>query len=250
MGFWISLRFMMNRLGLGLGMLVAAAGCTEKVDSTDVRTHGVYADLEAVSNGTSTSVSARLKVGGDDSNTFLELKGDDELRASVGDASSKRLTGSNEVYRATFSEATGGAQVKISFMRGPDNDDAPNSRATLPEPFELEGITAGEELSREEDIVITWDAADDGDVLEWELDGSDAANNCVDWIYGTIRTDAGMLVIPAEDFEPNFSDDEDETCEATFTMDRVRNGSVDSAFGEGGEFQAIQRRRVTFIATP
>jgi hypothetical protein len=226
-----------------------ALACTEKVDSVDVRTHGVYAEYEAVSNGTSTSVSARLKVGGDDSNTFLELQGQDELRATVGDQPVKELTGSDEVYRATFSEGGSGVEVVVSFMRGPDDEDAPDSSAILPDVFTIDDALAGQEVSREDDIVITWDPSGTNDDMEWELDGADTENNCIDWLTGSV-SDGGMLVIPAEDFEPNFDSDEMESCEVTFTLDRIRAGSVDDAFGEGGRFLAIQRRRLSFIATP
>src|SRR3569832_2813747 len=64
--------------------LPALCACTESVESTDVRTTGVYPEFQIVADGSgTTNASARLKVGGNDSNTFLDLQGSDVLEVSA-----------------------------------------------------------------------------------------------------------------------------------------------------------------------
>ena len=233
----------MRGLAFGVVGVLAVVGCKEKVDSQDIRTHGVYASFSAVANGSGTTVSAQLKVGGSNSNTYLELTGQDKLTATVG-TEKGNLVGSNQTYRATFTTEEGGTSVKIAFLRGSADEDAPNSVATLPEPFTLEGIDTNQEVSRQEDIVISWDPVANDD-LEWDLDG-----DCISLEFGNEMDDPGMLVLTAGSVEPRFSDDADKTCEVTFTLDRIRKGTVDANFGEGGKFEAIQRRRLKFLSTP
>jgi hypothetical protein len=62
------------------------------------------------------------------------------------------------------------------------------------------------------------------------------------------------VTIPAGRLEPKFEDDADQTCDVTFTLDRSRSGTVDSNFNDDsdgpGEFDAIQRREITFRSAP
>jgi hypothetical protein len=243
---------MMQRLSLGLGLvcLVSASACKETVDSTDVRTSGIYAVYEATSNGDTTHVTARLLVGGNESNTDMRLTESDRLRATVADEAKNLTDGNNnQMYEATFAETAGGTEVSIAFTRGGDDQDAPDSSATLPEGFTIDGVADNMNISRTEDIVITWDPSGEADDMEWTLKG-----DCVSTEFDLSQADTGTLTIAGGQVEPKFMDDETETCDVTFTLDRVRSGSVDSHFNDDsdgpGEFHAIQRREVTFRSAP
>src|SRR5262245_21418092 len=126
-----------------LPVALMALACTESVESTDIRTSGIYPEIEVVStNGTSSKVTVWLKVGGDDSNTYLELEGDDTLEATV-DGETKTLDGSGDSYSATFNTAEEGAEFTIAFLRGDEDDSAPESVVTMPAPFDMAlGATA------------------------------------------------------------------------------------------------------------
>jgi hypothetical protein len=243
---------MMKHLSLGLGLvcLLGGAGCKETVDSTDVRTSGIYAKYQAISNGDTTQLTARLLVGGDESNTDMRLTESDRLRGTVADES-KTLTddNNNQMYEALFDETAGGTDVQISFTRGDEDDDAPDSTAILPEGFTLGGVADDESISRMDDIVITWDPSGDDDDMEWNLEG-----DCISTEFDLSQADTGTVTIAAGRVEPKFEDDADQTCDVTFTLDRVRPGSVDPHFNDDsdgpGEFDAIQRRRLTFRSAP
>lgn len=243
----------MQRLTFGLGLvcLMGAAGCKETVDSTDVRTSGIYAKYQAISNGDTTQLTARLVVGGDESNTDMRLTESDRLTGTVAEESHRLTDGNNnQMYEALFDETAGGTEVQISFTRGDDDVDAPNSTASLPEEFTLDGVTANQNISRTDAIVITWEPSDDtDDSMAWDLEG-----DCVSTEFDLSQADSGTVTLAAGRVEPKFEDDEDQTCDVTFTLDRVLAGSVDDNFNDDsdgpGEFDAIQRRKITFRSSP
>src|SRR6187399_1447419 len=92
----------MKRLTL-LWLPVLSLACTETVESTDVRTSGVYPEFRVVADGSGSSqVSARLKVGGNDSNTFLDLKDDDRIEVTVGEETRRLEETGSHSYTAIF----------------------------------------------------------------------------------------------------------------------------------------------------
>lgn len=220
-----------------LGLI--AFGCTEDVDSNDIKTSGIYADMEvlATGNGRST-VTVALKPGGSRSNTYLEMEGEDELVAAVDDED-RRLGKSGNYYKATFDTEAGDTEFVVSFNRADEDVSAPDSNVTLPDPFELEGIP--DSVSRAEEIEVTWSPTSDDE--EWELDGDCMFPN------GSDVDESGTLSLSANDYDLH-DDEDEETCEATLCVERTRRGEVDPAFGEGGVFVAIQRRCVSFTSTP
>ena len=219
-----------------------ALGCTESVESTDVKTTGIYPEIEVVSsNGTSSKVTVWLKVGGDDSNTYLDLKGEDTLEASV-DGETKTLDQSGDSYSASFDTAAEGAEFTIAFLRGEDDDSAPASVVTMPAPFELELATT--EASRaDDDVEYTWDPPGDGGELDWHLNGE-----CVKLDSGSTPDD-GMNVLAAGEIE-TFDSDKEESCTVELEVSRNQSGDIDSAFTEGGRIVAKQIRDGSFTSNP
>ena len=231
-----------------LALVVAAGvmGCAEDVDSTDVRTSGVYADFEALATGNgSTEVSAELRVGGARSNTYMRLVGDDTLTASSAGVAKElgtRSFGDRWWYEVDF-DGEEDATFAIRFDRGDEDEGAPNSEARLPPPFVLSGFASGGDISRASGVTFTWEAAETKDFeVRWRVNG-----DCLLPDSGTISGD-GELFLGDRKF--TLREDADDTCDGEIHIERVREGSVDPAFGEGGEFEAIQRRTVTFRSVP
>jgi hypothetical protein len=228
-------------------MIIAAVsllafGCTESVESNDVRTSGVYPEITVTGTGNgSSTVSVRLKVGGSDSNTFLDLTGDDKLQATVDDTT-KTLDGSGNTYQTTFPTDAEGTEFTIAFLRGDMDDDAPASTVTMPAPFDLmlAVSTAGRGA---DDVDVTWAPPVSGAQATWKLSGE-----CIKLDTGSIPDD-GTHTIEAGTIE-TFESDMDKSCTATFEMTRSRNGSVDPAFTEGGRVVARHVRSEAFTSTP
>ncbi|MBT3223778.1 MAG: hypothetical protein HN348_32315, partial [Proteobacteria bacterium] len=117
---------------LGLALLI---GCAD-VESDDLLTSGMYAHLEVEALGDGTSrASAVLKAGGVNSNTYVDLTGDDALTAEFeGETQdmTKETVGNYHRYVADFDSDTAGETLTIVFSRTVDAG-APTSTLTLPD---------------------------------------------------------------------------------------------------------------------
>lgn len=235
----------LNHVTLLMGAWACLA-CAEDVDSSAIRTRGMYANYEAVAVGNGeTKITAELRVGGDNG-TFVELIGDDELTALTDDQDEilrHRNTGNRHYYDGTIDGDDEGLEIQIAFTRGEDDDDAIDSFARLPAPFDADLEDPDEnKIERGNDVFIVWDPDANGD-MKWSLEG-----DCIKLQSGSTNDD-GSLTIDSDDVEV-WQSNVGESCKVTVTLDRVKKGTTDAEFEEGGEFRAIQRRTVTFTSTP
>jgi hypothetical protein len=216
--------------------------CTETVVSGDVRTTGISPEFSITADGLgSTRASARLKVGGNDSNTFLTLQGGDRLEVSVDDDTRALESVGSHRYEASFPVDAGGTEFVFSFLRSEADESAPSSRLTLPEPFELTMV--GTEASRETDRVgFGWDSTTTGEV-RWNVDG-----DCV-WADDGVTPDDGSHTLDATDLRARLNR-ETESCTVRLTLERFSAGSLDPAFTEGGEGLGRQQRVQSFTSMP
>lgn len=243
----------MNRIKLlllGLGVTTLAAGCTEDIASEDVRTSGVHADFTALASkgepsDSGTKVSAYLRTGGDNSNTFLDLTGEDKLIITVGDES-RELTG--EERTGDFTEDADDTLITFAFMRGEDDDSAPNSTVTLPPAFEptLEGITLVDgqdpEIPRSADLTITWEGASTSDEVNYHVEG-----DCLFLREGGGEPNNGSVTIDSDDFKVE-SGEEANKCGAKLYVELVRTGTLDENLE--GDITATRRVWIPFVSVP
>jgi len=238
-----------------LPLLLSSIAC-EQVDSSAIRTQGIYADFTAISHGEgNVALQANLRVGGSLSNTFIDLVDGDRLEAQHGlDQREMRrevsLFGAID-YHARFDD-DGDRTFRIAFMRDTHDaeeaaclgDSAPDSTVVLPPPFEVQlDLPDGTRASRRnDDLVVTWTPSA-SDTMYVSLEG-----DCIqDWNKktrddGELRIDSGSLRR-----DQNSSGD---TCEVTVSLVRSREGRVDAAFGEGGHFLGKQVRSAQYFSTP
>lgn len=220
---------------------LALVGCTEEVESTDVRTTGIYPEFTVIATGNGSSrVEARLKVGGNNSNTYLDLRGGDTLEVTVGDETKTLDESSGHKYIASFGVDEGGTEFIFSFLRD-DDDDAPMSVVQLPEPFEME-VTSAEVQRTVDDVEFSWTPEGDGDI------GVNVDGTCLFFEVENTPDDGDHSVSPDKLDGPG--EDDGEECTGTVELTRTRRGTIDSAFTEGGEIRAHQRRSDTFKSTP
>jgi len=237
----------MRKLQLGFVSLLLsaslAAGCKQEVESTDIRTTGVYPVIDVTAEGSGTSrVLVKLKVGGINSNTYLELIGPDKLTATRSGATKDLDSTGSVSYGATFATEAAGPFV-VSFMRGPDDDSAPNSTVDLPEPFIISPLATTELSRATADLVFTWTAGPAAGVIDSSLYGS-----CIDTIIETIPDD-GTATISHDRIHARDGATTD-SCSVTLTLVRTDVGQVDPAFTEGGRVTASQIRTTLFTSTP
>ncbi len=231
-------------LALGLSVL---AGCSQ-VDSDAIRTSGMYADLKIEADGSGGSVaSASLTVGGASSVTFINLSGGDSLVTLVG--GNRYAMVRHEVlgvisYRAFPPVNAANAAFRISLLRDGDAD-APNSEVTLPAPFAITAPLSGSAFSRAtQALTVTWSGSGATDPLTWQISG-----DCIVGQSGNQASDVGTLLIPAGAIQPRTGQGAN-SCTAEIRFFRTRSGTVDPAYGEGGELHARQTRAVSILSTP
>lgn len=228
---------------------VAAAtlqGCSN-VESEDVATSGVNAQIRATADGSgSTQVRATLRVGGGTSNTFLDLSGDDVLEASYDQSaqamSREELLGAIS-YVTSFPVEAEGSEFVVALLRSVD-DGAPDSRATLPAPFAISAPAAESVHSRGADVSLVWSPSGAADPMTWIANGP-----CVQARSGVVAGDPGTLTLPAGTFVAH-ENQTGETCTVEVTLTRSRTGILDPGYGEGGEVRGEQVRRLQILSAP
>lgn len=228
---------------LAIGTAIFAFGCTETIDSQNLKTAGIAALIEATStDGTSTTVIATLKTGGAQSNTYVDLSSGDAIFAEGDGKKVEMQAQSTGVYEAEFGTGAADTEFKVMLEREAD-DSAPNSAGRLPAPFEIDPIATAD-VSRAEDLTITWDpAGGSGDEVDIEVDG-----NCI-FIDSWTVPDSGTHTIKAGDLKPTNSD-MPESCSVEVEIRRTRSGSADPTFDSESWFRLHQVRTDSFTSAP
>jgi hypothetical protein len=229
-------------LGLCLGLAVLASGCSlEDVDSDAIRTQGMYADILALAPGDgSTLVRVKLTVGGD-GGTNVTLVGDDSLEARIGELTQALGRSGRGRYEQRI-PGDSASEVTVRLLRGADDAEA-SASALLPAPFVMTLETddaAG--ISRSTPVVVAWTPAAGGQIA-WAVDG-----DCI-WSESGITPDDGQLTLAPESFEVRGTRT-GQDCAVQLTLDRSNEGTVDPVLVPGSNFQAVQRRGVSFVSTP
>lgn len=237
---------MRSPLILAAMVLPALVAC-ESVDSTDVLTSGMYADLTAQTEGEGTRATATLRVGGGTSNTFVRLGADDQLTVNLGETTLEMeevSLGELYSYIADFDSSDAGSTFTFAFNRVVD-EGAPSSTATLPEPFTLVGPQPAEVFSRTtQDISVNWENSNMGDPMEVRVSG-----DCIMDASLAVAQDSGSFLIGAGTLE-SFEGTVDQACDATISVYRRRPGTLDAGYGEGGLVYGSQLRTVKIRLDP
>lgn len=229
---------------LGALAIAALAGCTETTSSENIKTGGIAALIEVTATSeSSSSVKATLKVGGDESNTYVILDKGDELAATAAGGEPKSMSAQSEgVYEAEFGTGAADTEFVVDLKR-PNDTPAPNSRGTLPAPFKIGALEDGK--SRKTDpLDVTWDPSGSDDSMELEINGS-----CIFLYTKDIPGDSGSYTIEAGGLEST-GGDKPETCDLDVKLSRKRSGSADPAYDNESYFHLAQVRKSKVTSAP
>jgi hypothetical protein len=214
--------------------------CEHEVTPSDlVRTRTLYGEFGASTDDSGeTRVTARLLIGGANGEPYEEMRDGDVLVAKLGDQT-KTMQLEDGAFRASFNEASDGSEVNIAFNRTAD-EAATRSAVTLAD--NLTPDVGGGEVRRGE-LVLHWEPFRRIGALRWAARG-----DCIEDSGGPLA-DEGIYTVPAEQFRVR-SGHEGESCSVELTMTRIRDGEVDPALEQGGVFQSVRTRTISFTSLP
>jgi hypothetical protein len=92
--------------------------------------------MTVTASASSSEVEAILRVGGDESNTYVILENGDKLVCDVGGEKKDLQSESEGVYRTSFATAAADTEFKLALEREKD-DDAVGNSVKLPAPFTI-----------------------------------------------------------------------------------------------------------------
>lgn len=242
-------------------LISTGIGCSN-TDSENVTTEGMRAEItvSATGNG-NTGVSVDLGVGsGGIFSTGVELSSGDTLTATDG-TTTRTLVKEGSIigsisYETTFQTDTEDTQFIVALIRN-SGENAENSTATLPAPFNLSAASDTITGDGSQTVDLEWTNSHKSDPLSIDVDCT--CNKTVDGqtsktlIYEEIDsvTDDGNASYSIQ-YLLDVADPTqyDLGCTIDLTMKRTRSGSLDPAFGEGGFIKAVQARTLSIRYNP
>lgn len=229
-----------------LALLLGASAC-ESLPSDEVKTESIWADFTATSDGSTTHTTGVLRVGGATSNTFVDLEGGDTLTVTAGGETKEMLEGyigDIFVYDADFDVADEDEEFLFAFEREVETS-APESTVTLPAVFEITAPAADTVFSRSADgVTVSWDPSGQDDQVFVSVEGDCiwTKNVAVDGDPGTYTIQPGVI--------DSLDEENPAACDGRVVVERVRTGSLDPAYGEGGTVRGLQQRSVSVRIDP
>jgi len=228
------------------GSVCALVACT-KVNSADLKTHGMSQQVSVTATGNGKShVDAALFV---DNNVTdrVKLSAGDTLSVKAGDQSAS-LQEQNVLsvlsYVADVNIDAPDTSFVISFTRANDTS-APNTNVTMPQGFTITA-PAGTPSRASDDVVITYAPSGTSDKMTWAATGGDCG---VPITENAIAGDPGTITIPKGSLKPD-ANHTTANCSITIEIRRTRTGSIDPAFGYGGNVYARQTRTTNISSAP
>jgi hypothetical protein len=211
-------------------------GCNV-VSSCNILTTGIYFDYEVtVENGQVTAIAA-LWVGDEPRGTSVELECSDQI--SVNGTVLHRKQGVFVYYENTVEPAD---TYEFTFTR--EGQDPYVSTVQTPPALTILTPAEAEEISRQTEFDITWEANGAGEWLDLWITGpciADTGDQVPD--NGSYTVNAGILEIP----EKKQNEPADE-CEVAIALVRTQTGALDA--GLNGRIRAFSVGRVNIWSLP
>jgi hypothetical protein len=206
-------------LMMGLGALFLAAGCNPSEDSCNIKTPGIYVELEAIEEGATATGRATFWVGDAPGGTYLVL-GDCGDQIAVNGTVLSHQSGNPEYYEASVSPSE---SYEFVFTR-PDEDPYTSLVANMRPEVDITA-PGNDTIPRDEEFDVTWND-NDGGSIHLLIDG-----DCI-WDYpstlGEDIADNGSHAVPANGIDPT-DDANTESCVAEIELTREVDGSLDTA---------------------
>ena len=254
-------RWNINLLCLLLGFVLW--GCSEPVDSSNLKTSGIYAwiNVEATS-ATLANVGVNLSSGSTPFASDVDLNGGDALRVETNSDSRQLSQGGLPVlglnYEANVAYS-GDSAFRVALLRT-DGVDATQSTVSIPLPFNITSPAASTSFTNVDTLALTWQPASAGTMqIEFAMQCIDTLGRQMEWADFLDVVDTGsysilvttLLAVNMTDSNTNqpIVIDTTQPCSATFLLTKTISGSVDANLG-GGTISATQTRTLQVVIMP
>ncbi len=234
--------------------IAVISGCSN-TSSENVTTAGIAADINVVADGSGrTEVRVFLEVGsGGLGATSLRLGPSDSLTVLANGIQKTMIEDSSIFgqfsYTASYDFDDADTFIVVSFLRV-NGVSAPNSSVTLPAGFIVSSPTSNVAYGRNDNISIVWTPNITSIVPKIQVTLTCTQTNGIAitaFQNVALSSDSGIATLPVAAVMPIGELDTGRLCEGRVDLSRLRRGTLDPNYGEGGDITAEQFDRAQFF---
>ena len=228
-------------------LILSLCACTSETESNLVKTKGIWAGFELVSDGNRTRVNAELNAG-DANGSNIVLSDSDSLQAVVNNTAivlTKDTDFLDVDYQAYINATDDNQQFDIKFKR--DDGINANSGVELPLNFIILTPSNNQTFSINSLLTVQLDGTDPNSTSQVELSSSCTNNNnetllqSMLFALGTSRLEIDLQSL---DMFSSSQVDQSKTCSLTVSVKRERLGSISGEFANQSYIKAQQSRAI------
>lgn len=228
-------------------LILLLCACASETESNLIKTKGIWAGFELVSDGNRTRVNAELNAG-DANGSNIVLSDSDSLQAVVNNTAIvlTKDTGFLDVdYQAYINATDDNQQFDIKFKR--DDGINANSGVELPLNFIILTPSNNQTFSINSLLTVQLDGTDPNSTSQVELSSSCTNNNnetllqSMLFALGTSRLEIDLQSL---DMFSSSQVDQSKTCSLTVSVKRERVGSISGEFANQSYIKAQQSRAI------
>ncbi len=228
-------------------LILLLCACTSETESNLVKTKGIWAGFELVSDGNRTRVNAELNAG-DANGSNIILSDSDSLQAVVNNTAivlTKDTDFLDVDYQAYINATDDNQQFDIKFKR--DDGINANSGVELPLNFIILTPSNNQTFSINSPLTVQLDGTDPNSTSQVELSSSCTNNNnetllqSMLFALGTSRLEIDLQSL---DMFSSSQVDQSKTCSLTVSVKREQLGSISGEFANQSYIKAQQSRAI------
>ncbi len=226
--------------------VIALASC-QPVDSEDINSSGIYADIEVVSSlSTHADVNVSFRSSSKSNASYIELTANDNLATSSNNQIkffSKDNFLNKITYSANFNDVADEASFTVSLER-PNDISAPNSSVSLPKEMQITLPASAHVFTPDQQLDIAWSPARINQLIDIQF-----VVTCDDNTTRTISglNDDGTYSISIDALIADSAISNNNDCHISIGLTRTHRGSIDTNYGKGGKITAKTTRSLNVI---
>ncbi|MEI8621937.1 hypothetical protein P4S66_14385 [Pseudoalteromonas sp. B129b] len=228
-------------------LILLLCACTTETESNLVKTKGIWAGFELISDGNRTRVNAELNAG-DANGSNIILSDSDSLQAVVNNTAivlTKDTDFLDVDYQAYINATDDNQQFDIKFKR--DDGINANSGVELPLNFIILTPSNNQTFSINSPLTVQLDGTDPNSTSQVELSSSCTNNNnetLLQSMLFALSTSRLEIDLQSLNMFSSSQVDQSKTCSLTVSVKRERLGSISGEFANQSYIKAQQSRAI------